>query len=53
VGDRRFVVGFETIGDQRAMAGPGISFDAKQRRETVGRQFAYELAEIDPVEDLP
>jgi len=31
---------------------PGITFDAQQRRETVGRQAADELVEIDAVEGL-
>jgi hypothetical protein len=34
------------------MAGLGITFHAEQRRETVGRQFADELAEISPIKDL-
>ena len=50
--DRRAVFGFETLGDQRAMAGLGITFDAKQRRETDRGQLANELGQIDPVEDL-
>src|SRR5258705_1116711 len=35
------------------MAALGITFDAEQRSETVGRQVADELAEIDTVEDFP
>ena len=50
--DRDAVFGFETLGDQRAVAGLGITFDAHQRRRALGLQFVDELAEIDSVEDL-